>query len=77
MIRNQFSPFKIAVTAVKMLVELMQVTQDNLLDVKGSFRALWATAQRINARQKVELSIRCVFSTINMHWYVTSSLAIC
>ena len=41
-----------------MLVELMQVTQDNLPDVK---RALWATAQQINAGQKVELSIRCVF----------------
>jgi hypothetical protein len=48
-----------------MLVELTQVTQNNL---KGSLRALWATAQQINARQKVELSIRCVFSTIAMHW---------
>ena len=51
-----------------MLVELTQVTQDNLLDVKGSLRALWATAQQINARQKFELSIRYVFYTINMHW---------
>ena len=41
-----------------MLVELTQVTQDNLQDVKGSLRALWATAQQINTRQKFELSIR-------------------
>ena len=47
-----------------MLVDLTQVTQDNLLDVKGSLRALWATAQQINARQKFELSIRCVFFII-------------
>ena len=64
-----FSSFKIAATAEKMLMELTQVTQDNLLDAKGSLRALWATAQPFNARQKVELSIRCVFfSGINMHW---------
>ena len=51
-----------------MLVELTEVTRDNLRDVEGSLWALWATAQQINARQKVELSIRCVFSTMNMHW---------
>ena len=56
-----------AVTAETMLVELTQVTQNNLLDEKGSLMALWATAQQINARQKFELSIRCVFSTIDMH----------
>jgi len=44
-------------TAEKMLEELMQVTQDSLPDAKDSLRALWATAQQINARQKVELSI--------------------
>jgi hypothetical protein len=43
-------------------MELTKVTQENLRDIGGS---LWATAQQINARQKVELSIRCVFSTIN------------
>ena len=68
MIYNQSVSFKMAGTAEKMLVKLTQVTQDNLQDVKGSLRALWATAQQINARQKVELSIRCVFSTINKHW---------
>ena len=72
-----FSPFKIATTLEKMLVELMQVTQDDLLE-KGSMRALWAIAQQFNARLKVEVSIRCVFSAINMNWnYVTTSLAIC
>ena len=47
------------------MMDLTRVTQNNLLDDKGS---LWATAQQIDARQKFELSIRCVFSTINMHW---------
>jgi hypothetical protein len=51
-----------------MLVDLTKVTRDNLRDVEGSLWALWAAAQQINARQKVELSIRCVFSMINMHW---------
>ena len=46
-------------------VELTKVTRENLRDIEGSLWALWATAQQINARQKVELSIRCVFSTIN------------
>ena len=50
-----------------MLVQLTQVTQDNLQDVKGSLRALWATAQQINARQKVELSIRCVFYIMHLN----------
>ena len=45
-----------------MLVNLTKVTRDNLRDVEGSLWALWATAQQINARQKVELSIRFVFS---------------
>jgi hypothetical protein len=43
-------------------MELTKVTRENLRDIGGS---LWATAQQINARQKVELSIRCVFSTTN------------
>ena len=62
-----------------MLEELIQVTHDNLRDIKGtSMRALCAISQRINAFQKVELSIRCVFSTINSQWnYFTTSLAIC
>ena len=41
-----------------MLIEFTQVTRDNLWDVAGSLWALWATAQQINACQKVELSIR-------------------
>ena len=49
-------------------MELTQVTRNNLRDVAGSLWALWATAQQINAHQKIELSIRCVFSTINMYW---------
>ena len=56
-----------------MLVELTQVTQDNLQDVKGSLRGLWATAQQINTGQKSELSIRCVFSMINRHWNYNTS----
>ena len=58
---------KKAAAAGAMLVELTQVTRDNLKDVAGPLWAIWATAQQINARQKVELSIRCVFSgsTIN------------
>jgi len=40
-----------------MLVALTKVTRDNLRNVEGSLWALWATAQQINARQKVDLSI--------------------
>jgi hypothetical protein len=47
--------------AGKMLVELTKVTRENLQNVEGSLWALWATAQQINARQKVDVSIRCVF----------------
>ena len=56
-----------ATTAGEMLVNLTKVTRENLRDVEGSLWALWATAQQINACQKVELSIRCVFSKINVH----------
>ena len=59
--------FNIATIAGAMLINLTKVTRENLRDVEGSLWALWATAQQINARQKVDLSIRCVFSTINMH----------
>ena len=68
------SPLKLlAATTGAMLVELTKVTRENLRNVEGSLWALWATAQQINARQKVELSIRCVFSTINMRWNDDSS----
>ena len=59
-------PFNIAAIAGTMLINLTKVTRENLRDVEGSLWALWATAQQINARQKVELSIRSVFSMINM-----------
>lgn len=49
------------------LLELTEVTRNHLRDVAGSLWALWATAQQINARQKVELSIRCVFSGVDVH----------
>jgi len=39
------------------LLKLTEVTRDHLRDVEGALWALWATAQQINARQKVELSI--------------------
>ena len=55
-------------------MELTKLTRDNLRDVEGSLWALWATAQQINARQKVELSIWCVFSTIEVHWNYDTSL---
>ena len=45
-------------------MNLTKVTRNNLRDIEGSLWALWATAQQINARQKIELSIRCAFSTI-------------
>ena len=56
-----------------MLVELTQVTRDNLRDVAGPLKALWATAQQVNAPQKVELSIKCVFFAINIHWNYNTS----
>ena len=56
-------------------MNLTKVTRENLQNVAGSLWALWATTQQINARQKVEISIRWVFSTINMHGnYDTSSI---
>ena len=58
---NQPVSSKIAGTAEAMLVELTQVTRNNLRNVEGSLWALWAATQQINARQKVELSIRCDF----------------
>jgi hypothetical protein len=45
-------------------MNLTKVTRDNLRNVEGSLWALWATAQQINARQKVELSIRYIFFAI-------------
>ena len=53
--------FKLTATAGTMFVELTRVTEENLRGVEGSLWAVWATAQQINAREKVEISIRCVF----------------
>ena len=59
-------------TAEEMLVKLTDVTRDNLRNVEGSLWALWATAQQINARQKVEISITWVFSTITLDLWLKS-----
>jgi hypothetical protein len=66
-VSKKFGSFDIAATAEKMLLELTQVTRDHLRDVEGSLWALWASAQQINASQKVELSIRCALYKMNMH----------
>lgn len=60
-------PFNTASTTGTTLLELTQVTRDHLRDVAGSLWALWVTAQQINARQKVELSIRYVFSSMSLY----------
>ena len=60
-IYNQSVPFKLTATAGTILVELIKVTQENLRVVEGSFRVVWIAAQEINAREKVKISIRCVF----------------
>ena len=62
-----------AATAGAILMELTKVMRENLRDVEGSLWALWATAQQVNARQKVQLSIRYVFSKIYVHWNHDSS----
>ena len=62
-----------AATAGAMLVELTKATRENLWDVEGSLWVFWATAKQVNARQKVELSIRYVFSKIYVHWNHDSS----
>ena len=49
-----------AATVGEMLVELTNVTRANLRD--GSLLALWATAQQINPRQMIDISIRRVSS---------------
>ena len=60
-------------TAGAILVELTKVMRENLRDVEGSLWAPCATAQQVNTRQKVELLIKYVFSTINVHWNHDSS----
>ena len=62
-----------AATAGAMFVELTKATRENLWDVEGSLWVFWATAKQVNARQKVELSIRYVFSKIYVHWNHDSS----
>jgi len=42
----------------EMFVELTKVTRERLQDVEHELQVLWVAAQRVNARQKVEVSIR-------------------
>jgi hypothetical protein len=65
-ISNKSGSFDVAATAEKMLLELTEVTRDHLRDVGGSLWIVWASAQQINSRQKVELSIRCALYKMNM-----------
>lgn len=44
----------------EMLISLTNVTRSKLRDVEGELWIPWATAQQVNARQKVELSIQYV-----------------
>ena len=46
------------------LQNLTKVTRDSLHDVEGDLWLPWAAAQQINARQKVDQSIRYVLSAI-------------
>lgn len=44
----------------EMLISLTNVTREKLRDVEGELWIPWVTAQQVNARQKVELSIQYV-----------------
>lgn len=44
----------------EMLISLTNVTREKLRDVEGELWIPWATAQQVNARQKVALSIQFV-----------------
>jgi len=41
-----------------MLADLTKKTHSRLQDVEDKLQVLWVTAQQVNARQKVEVSIR-------------------
>ena len=40
------------------LIDLTNFTRDKLQDVERKLEVLWVAAQQVNARQKVEISIR-------------------
>jgi replicative DNA helicase len=40
------------------LIDLAKITRDKLKDVERELEVLWVAAQQVNARQKVEVSIR-------------------
>jgi len=40
------------------LIDLTKFTRDKLTDVERELEVLWVAAQQVNARQKVEVSIR-------------------
>ncbi|KAI3600392.1 hypothetical protein WG66_001717 [Moniliophthora roreri] len=46
---------------LQMLRELTSVTRDRLRDIEGDLLVLWATAQQINAQQKVNYSVNVGF----------------
>ena len=47
-----------ATDITEMLVDLTKFTHDQLKDVELELEVLWVAAQQVNARQKVEVSIR-------------------
>jgi len=42
----------------EMFIDLRKVTRERLQDVELELQVLWVAAQRVNAHQKVEVSIR-------------------
>uniref|UniRef100_A0A0W0FT26 G domain-containing protein n=1 Tax=Moniliophthora roreri TaxID=221103 RepID=A0A0W0FT26_MONRR len=52
---------------LQMLRELTSVTRDRLHDIEGDLLVLWATAQQINAQQKLNDSINVGFSRYWIH----------
>ena len=47
-----------ATRITEMLINLTKFTRDKLQDVERELQVLWVAAQQVNARQKVEVSIR-------------------
>jgi len=42
----------------EMFIDLTNVTRERLQDVEPKLQVLWVAAQRVNAREKVKVSIR-------------------
>jgi len=55
------------------LIDLTEFTRDTLKDVELKLQVLWVTAQQVNARQKVEVSIRYCLSTSSIPEYALIS----